>query len=246
MGMFDLIRSGGKRELVPVEVAPFDFTGICQASEELNKLQDEIGGGYFYTVKVPSGESRQFNFFAPGSEESESIDRFSGVIVNAQKFRVRYEGDTLGQPPVCYAPQGTYGKEAGSDEELLCAECPFSRPGTDKAGVGAACKDKVELQILNEGLCSVVVFKLPRQSAEAYRGYAKRLKIECGLEVHQVVTEFALELAYSCKGVKYYRVTFRTVGKLTEENAKISREFAGAFRPYLLLEAEKKEEVQNE
>ena len=247
MGMLELMRSGGaKREVIPVDVVPFNYRGICEAAEQLKQNREEIGGDYFYTVKVPSGEGSSFTVVPPGDGKKESVDTFSGVVVYSQKYRARYkDGAPLGSSPVCYAPLGTFGKAVESEEEMDCSECPFARIGTDSKGIGAACKDRIELRIMHEGLCAPIVFRLPRQSAEVWRGYANRLRIEHGLQPYQVITEFSLTEAVSSQGIKYSKISLRTVGRLDPENEKISREFAGTFRPYLLLEASRSEEITN-
>lgn len=176
-------------------------------------------------LKIPSAGSTFFEI------DEEPLKELQGVIVvhgpRHVYFDKEFEGDSA--PPRCSSRDGVQGiwnvdeQVEGEDGELTgeveiknCADCPYSKFGSDKNGRGKACKEKHQIYILLNGKPLPFSMMLPVSSVGVLNSYATSL-FNKGKFLNEVLTSFTLEKTTNKTGIVYSKIVMKKVRDLTED-----------------------------
>lgn len=198
-----------------------DFAVACmseKATEQLNGIKLELP-----QLKIPSAGS---TFFEVDEEPHKELQ---GVIVlhgpRHVYFDKEYEGDAT--PPRCSSRDGIQGmwsldEQIESEDDITgeveiknCADCPYSKFGSDKNGRGKACKEKHQIYILLNGKPLPFSLMLPVSSVGVLNAYATSL-FNKGKFLNEVLTSFTLEKTTNKTGIVYSKIVMKKVRDLTE------------------------------
>lgn len=186
-----------------------------KAAEQLNGIKLELP-----QLKIPSAGSTFFEV------DEEPLKELKGVIVLHGPRHVYFDKDFEGDsaPPKCSSRDGIQGiwnlDEQGEDatgevEIKNCADCPYSKFGSDKNGRGKACKEKHQIYILLDGKPLPFSMMLPVSSVGVLNAYATSL-FNKGKFLNEVLTSFTLEKTTNKTGIVYSKIVMKKVRDLTE------------------------------
>lgn len=219
----------------------FDISSAKGIYERIKKAQDSVGGRPTLKAKVGAGGVKVFTI-TNGSREI-VMERFQGVIIAHHKSNALFLSDdvnteNMNTPPICSSVDGITGIEHATGECRNCEHCPHNVFGT--SGKGKACKNMHLLYILVEGSPIPVTLSLPPTSLELWRNYALMDVAAAGLDMSEVVTEFALTNEVNSTGQKYSIVNFKLIGKVNEEVKEFCVNMGGAIEqgPRLAIAAD--------
>lgn len=166
-------------------------------------LEDNFGDeGFSPTdldrVTVPSGGGTSWDI-----PDEDPVRVISGVMIHRQNTRSMWfkkrgeDGDDDG-PPDCYSNDGKTGIGvfgAGSEDNPsgACADCPMNVYGssTTGSGNGKACKEQMQVYLLQPGSVLPLQVSLPPTSLKGFRKYMTRLASK-GKSYFAVVTSLSL------------------------------------------------------
>lgn len=201
-----------------------------KAAEQLAGIKLELP-----QLKIPSAGSTFFEV------DEEPLKELQGIIVlhgpRYVYFDKEYEGDST--PPRCSSRDGIQGiwnvdsdddsnevvdesgdvdfsNLTGEVEVKNCADCPYSKFGSDKNGRGKACKEKHQIYILLNGKPLPFSLMLPVSSVGVLNAYATSL-FNKGKFLNEVLTSFSLEKTTNKTGIVYSKIVMKKVRDLTEE-----------------------------
>lgn len=166
-------------------------------------LEDNFGDEGFSTadldrIKVPSGGGTSWEI--PDEDPTREV---SGVIVHKQPtrsfwFKKRGEDGEEDGPPDCYSDDakvgvGVFGPGSASNPSGECAECPMNVFGssTTGSGEGKACKEQMQLFLLQPESILPIQLSLPPTSLRPFKKYMTRLASK-GKSFMSVTTKFTL------------------------------------------------------
>lgn len=165
-------------------------------------------------------------------EGEQAVPHLDCVVVLAKDARVYWRGSMEeggGSPPDCRSDDAIVGRgDPGGD----CRTCPLAQFGSadDGEGAGQACKAIKLLFILRGEQILPEVVVLPPTSGKPAKQWLISL-LSAGARHTDVVTRIGLEKAQNKAGIKYSRATFKTLGKLTPEQAGRARAMQQALLP---------------
>ena len=173
-------------------------------------------------VTVPEGSGKYFVCSDDPEGNAAPINAFDGVILSAKYVNERWNskyGEAGGdKAPICQSEDGVSGWSEGC--EYVCKVCPYNRIGSG-GGNAKACRNTARLTVLCAGETLPWRVKVPTMSVANLTGYVARVLVPAGLSIDSVVTHFSLMKAVNSTGVTYSQIMFATVGKLSEENARL-------------------------
>ena len=166
-------------------------------------LEDNFGDEGFRVsdldrIKIPAGGGTFWEI--PDEDPAKVVE---GVIVHKQAtrsfwFKKRGEDGEDDGPPDCYSVDakvgnGAFGPESESNPSGLCKGCPMDEFGssTSGSGEGKACKEQMQVFLLQEGAVLPIQVSLPPTSLKNWRQYMTRLASK-GKSFMTVVTGFGL------------------------------------------------------
>lgn len=214
------------------DVAEFaiDLTEIKEVYTEILETQSELGGTILYRAKIPSGGGKAFDIETGDASSDVSVTSFAGVIVYDHSANAYFgEQDMSNTPPICSSLDGVIGFNTACGKSIACKGCPLNEYGTAKNGRGKACKNMRRLYIMTEGLPLPVILTLPPTSLTSFANYRLSSLAAKKLKPNEVVTEFSIEVDTNEDGIKYSKVLFNRLGKLSPEQAEIARYFSGCL-----------------
>ena len=189
-------------------------------------------------IKVPSGGGQAWDI--PDEDPARYIE---GVIVHKQPtrsfwFKGRGEGGEEDGPPDCYSPDskvgvGVFGPGSEANPTGECAGCPMNVFGSSDrgSGEGKACKEQMQLFILQQDAVLPIQLSLPPTSLRPFRKYMTRLASK-GKSFYAVVTRLALEVTKG-GGQTYSVVAPSKVGDLAPEEAAAARGYGSTIKGFL-------------
>jgi hypothetical protein len=178
------------------------------------------------TIKIPAGGGKIWS--VPSIEGEIETDQLLGIILGTQNCRAWWETAFAdsggGTPPSCASEDGLVGmgemgRGSAGNPSGLCADCPYSKFGSDIRALGQACKQISRVFFLMPDSAMPRVLCLPPTSLKNGRQYKLRLGGQ-GLIFHQVVTRVTLVDDKNKTGIKYSKAIFAMAGKLTAEQAE--------------------------
>lgn len=219
----------------------FDISSAKGIYERIKKAQDAVGGRPTLKAKVGAGGVKVFTI--TNGIKDIVMDKFRGVIIAHHKSNALFlshdeNTENMNTPPICSSVDGITGVVHETGECRDCESCPHNVFGT--AGKGKACKNMHRLYILVEGSPIPVTLSLPPTSLELWRNYALMDVAAAGLDMSEVVTEFALTNEVNSVGQKYSIVNFKLIGKVNEEVKEFCINMGGAIEqaPRLAIAAD--------
>lgn len=239
----------------PVLFATEGEGGIAQIIED-NFGDEGFSPSDLDRLKVPAGGGRAWDI--PDEAPAQFID---GVIIHKQPtrsfwFKARGEGGEEDTPPDCYSPDGKVGvgvfglpstRPEGSDPSVNpdgdCATCPMNVFGSSDrgSGEGKACKEQIQLYVLQEDAVLPIQISLPPTSLRPFKKYMTRLAAK-GKSYMAVVTRFALEVQKG-GGQTYSVVAPSKIADLQAEEAQAARAYGGTIRAHVDAAAKAREDL---
>jgi len=198
-------------------------------SVEENLSGDTLSEQDLQRIKIPAGAGGTFQVPSLGEDEYEK--EVTGTIIFQQNQNAywadEYTGDKI--PPTCSAKDGKHGVgDPGGD----CSTCIFNQWGSDKDGVGKACKNLKTLFIITEDNMLPLVISLPPTSLGNAKKYLLQLASK-GKVYWKVSTKLKLEKAKSQGGIEYMQVKMEWAGDLTPGDIKTLSEYRESILPVL-------------
>lgn len=200
---------------------PFSVPTLNErAAEQLNGIKME-----YPQLKIPAAGQLFFEV------DDEPVKEVTGVIVYHGPRNMYYATDFDGSnnPPDCSSNDGVTGyKRIEVDdgeaeyEKCNCAECEFSKFGSDRKGAGKACKEKHQLYVLCSGKLVPFSFLLPVSSTGVFNTYVTKL-FSRGKFVDEVLTSITLEKATSKSNIVYSKIILKCVRDLTPEECEVAQ-----------------------
>lgn len=168
-------------------------------------IEDNFGDEGFSTtdldrLTVPAGGGTTWEI--PDEDPTRVVE---GVIVHKQPtrsfwYRKRGEDGEDDGPPDCYSNDaktgiGAFGPGSVDNPTGACADCPMNVFGssTSGSGNGKACKEQMQLFMLQEGSVLPIQISLPPTSLRGFKKYMTRLASK-GKSFMTVVTAFSLKV----------------------------------------------------
>ena len=207
-----------ENKVVKVEdevMLPFNVPEFSErANEQLNGIKME-----FPQLKIPAAGQLFFEV------DEEPVKELVGVIVHhgprSQYYATDFDG--ANNPPDCSSNDGITGYKRVETEdgeadyiECKCADCAFSKFGSDRKGAGKACKEKHQLYLACSGRLVPFSFLLPVSSSGVFNTYVTKL-FSRGKFVDEVLTSISLEKATSKSNIVYSKVVLKCVRDLLPE-----------------------------
>lgn len=202
--------TGGGRELAVFDPTTSKFPAIFDDGEGgvAQILEDNFGDEGFSTtdldrLTVPSGGGTAWDI--PDEAPARTVE---GVVIHRQPtrsmwFKKRGEDGEEDGPPDCYSNDGkvgigVFGPGSDGNKSGVCAECPMNVFGssTTGSGTGKACKEQMQVFVLQEGSVLPIQISLPPTSLKPWRKYMTRLAAK-GKSYMSVVTGFTLSVEKS-------------------------------------------------
>lgn len=194
-------------------------------------------------IVIPSGGGLAWDI--PDEDPSRYVD---GVIVHRQPtrsfwFKGRGEDGEEDGPPDCYSGDakvgvGVFGPGSESNPSGACADCPMNVFGSSDrgSGNGKACKEQMQLFMLQEGGVLPIQLSLPPTSLKPFRKYMTRLASK-GKSYYAVVTRLGL-VKTTGGGQTYSVVEPQKLTELAPEEAAAARGYGVTMKHYLEAAAE--------
>ncbi len=151
-------------------------------------------------LTVPAGGGRAWDI--PDEDPAGFVE---GVIVHRQStrtfwFKKRGEDGVEDGPPDCSSPDarigiGVFGPGSADNPSGECAACPMNVFGssTSGSGNGKACKEQMQVFLLQKGAVLPIQVSLPPTSLRSWKKYMTRLASK-GKSYYSVVTRLGLEV----------------------------------------------------
>jgi len=189
-------------------------------------------------LKVPSGGGQAWDI--PDEDPQRFVD---GIIIHRQPtrsfwFAGRGEGGQEDTPPDCWSGDakvgnGVFGPGSTSNPTGACDTCPMNVFGSSDrgSGNGKACKEQMQIFMLQEGSILPVQVSLPPTSLKGFRKYMTRLASK-GKSYYAVVTRLGLEKVKG-GGQEYSVVEPSKVAELDPTEAQAARAFGDTIKSYL-------------
>lgn len=189
-------------------------------------------------LKVPSGGGTSWDI--PDEDPQRHVD---GIIIHRQPtrsmwFKGRGEGGEEDGPPDCWSGDakvgvGAFGPGSESNPTGACETCPMNVFGSSDrgSGNGKACKEQMQLFVLQEGSILPLQISLPPTSLKGFRKYMTRLASR-GKSYYAVLSRFSLEVQKG-GGQTYSVVVPSKVADLDPEEARAARAFGSTIKTYL-------------
>lgn len=194
-------------------------------------------------IVIPSGGGTAWE--VPDEDPSRYVE---GVIVHRQPtrsfwFKGRGEDGEEDGPPDCYSGDakvgvGVFGPGSESNPTGACATCPMNVFGSSErgSGNGKACKEQMQVFMLQEGGVLPIQLSLPPTSLKPFRKYMTRLASK-GKSYYAVITRLGL-LKTTGGGQTYSVVDPSKVGDLAPEEVAAARGYGVTMKMYLEQAAE--------
>ncbi len=239
----------------PVLFAQEGEGGITQVIED-NFGEEGFSPSDLDRLKVPAGGGRAWDI--PDEAPAQFID---GVVVHRQPtrsfwFKARGQDGEEDGPPDCYSPDskvgvGVFGlpstrpegADLTSNPNGECADCPMNVFGSSDrgSGNGKACKEQMQVYVLQEGAVLPIQISLPPTSLRPWKKYMTRLAAK-GKSYMAVVTRFGLEVEKG--GGQTYSVVVPTkVADLEPEEAAAARVYGSTIRAHVDAAAKAREDL---
>lgn len=239
----------------PVLFAQEGEGGIAQVIED-NFGEEGFSPSDLDRLKVPSGGGTAWDI------PDEAPARFvEGVVIHRQPtrsfwFKKRGEDGEEDGPPDCYSPEakigvGVFGvlesRPEGADPTINpsgeCATCPMNVFGssTTGSGNGKACKEQMQVYLLQEEAVLPIQLSLPPTSLRGWKKYMTRLASK-GKSYMAVVTKFGLEVEKG-GGQTYSVVVPSKVRDLEPEEAAAARAYGSTIRAHVEAAAAAREDL---
>lgn len=204
-------------------------TGIAQVLAD-NFGDDGFSAGDLDRVTVPSGGGLAWDI--PDEDPERYIE---GVIVHKQPtrsfwFKKRGEDGEEDGPPDCASADakigiGVFGAGSQANPTGECANCPMNVFGssTSGSGNGKACKEQMQVFLLQPGSVLPLQVTLPPTSLRGFRKYMTRLASKA-VPFYAVTTKFGLKVEKG--GGQTYSVVIPEKGEtLRPEEAAAARSY---------------------
>jgi hypothetical protein len=239
----------------PVLFAQEGEGGVAQIIED-NFGEEGFSPSDLDRLKVPAGGGRAWDI--PDEAPAQHID---GVVIHRQPtrsfwFKKRGEDGEEDGPPDCYSPDakvgvGVFGqpdtRPEGADLTVNptgeCAGCPMNVFGssTSGSGNGKACKEQMQVYVLQEEAVLPIQISLPPTSLRPWKKYMTRLAAK-GKSYMAVVTRFGLEVEKG-GGQTYSVVTPSKIADLQPEEAAAARAYGATIRAHVEAAARAREDL---
>lgn len=189
-------------------------------------------------LKVPAGGGRAWDI--PDEAPAQTVD---GIIIHKQPtrsfwFKKRGEDGEDDGPPDCYSPNGkvgvgVFGPGSESNADGECAGCPMNVFGssTSGSGNGKACKEQMQVFLLQPDAILPMQVSLPPTSLRGFRKYMTRLASK-GKSYYSVITSFGLEVQKG-GGQTYSVVVPSKTADLEPAEAQAARAYGTTIRGFL-------------
>lgn len=189
-------------------------------------------------VKIPSGGGRAWDI-----PDEDPVAAIEGVIIAKQPtrsfwFKKRGEDGEDDGPPDCYSGDGkvgigSFGAGSEANPTGACADCPMNVFGssTSGSGEGKACKEQMQVFLLQSDAVLPLQVSLPPTSLRPFRKYMTRLAAK-GKSYMSVVTRFGLEVTKG-GGQTYSVVAPTKVTDLSPEEAAAARSYGATIKSFL-------------
>lgn len=204
-----------------------DFSDLKDDYREIAEAQAETGVTVSFRAKLPSSGGKVFEILTGDETTDFTTPDFTGVIVKVERCNARFEGDGLGNPPVCASYDGIDGVEVETGECHKCEVCPHNKYGTAVKGRGKACKNMIRLWVLVPGLSIPVLVTLPPTSLSAWTNYRILVRTQFRTSFSKVSTRFSLATQANKSGHKYPVVKLSVVGSVPAEQQEFIEYVAG-------------------
>lgn len=206
-------------------------------------IEDNFGDDGFSVadldrIKVPSGGGTSWDI--PDEDPRRTVE---GIIIHKQPtrsfwFKKRGEDGEDDGPPDCYsvdakAGVGAFGPGSESNPTGACATCPMNVFGssTSGSGNGKACKEQMQVFLLQPEAILPLQLSLPPTSLKGFRKYMTRLASK-GKSFYAVITSFGLEVQKG-GGQTYSVVVPSKITDLPPEEAGAARAYGSTIRGFL-------------
>ena len=204
----------------------------AEAIDELNQPGEALTLADLKVLRVPGPGSIRFTVegvpMAPGDEGPKSVMGIALEMKTPRRFYdKKYDGKS-DDPPDCFSPDGMQGygtiaTQFGGD----CSSCPMDEWGSvvrvdpDSKSAGKACKEYLEVFILEPDEILPTVLVVPVTSRKIVRNYFRRLVGKGGRI--GVVTEFSLVDTKTKSGQQVSVITPRKLASITRETKALAR-----------------------
>ena len=180
----------------------------------------------FQQIKFPTSGSK--SFVVSGLSGDETVEHLEGVVIFHHAARAYWHtAFSGGNLPDCSSRDGVVGI---GDPGGACARCPYNQWGSRANGPGKACKDMRRLVILRSGEMMPIILTLPPTSLRPFNDYAGNL-LRVKVSIRGVLTRIGLIITKNAGGIAYSQATFRSVGKLGEDDLVAIRALAEVMTP---------------
>ncbi len=161
-------------------------------------LQENLGGEQiaarelFFTAKIPSGGSTEFEMVDSEGEET-TTKEIKGIILHIghtrSYHRAKYSDPDADPIPNCSSEDGIVGiGEPGGD----CSSCPLNEYGTAENKRAKACCEYKPLYMLTPGIARPIAVRISPGSFKALNNHLINLSMS-GVQKHQVETVISLK-----------------------------------------------------
>lgn len=222
---------------------PALFVGAGEGGSIAEVIEDNFGDEGFSVsdldrVKIPAGGGLTWE--VPDEEPTRSI---AGIIIHKQAtrsfwFKKRGENGEDDGPPDCYSVDakvgvGSFGPGSEGNPSGACGDCPMNVFGSSTSGSGAgkACKEQMQVFVLQPDAVLPLQLSLPPTSLRGFRRFMTRLASK-GKSYYSVVTGFGLEVTKS-GGQTYSTVVPSKIADLSREEAQAARDYGQTIRTFL-------------
>lgn len=182
-------------------------------------------------IKAPTGGLTAFS--VPSLTGDEIQKELTGIILDYTTPRAYWDTpDPIeGTPPICYSLDSVI-----SHERKPCSQCPFNTFGSKDGDSNAkACKESVELYLLQPDSIMPIVVRIPVSSKILFQKYLIRL-VSKMIPICGVVTKITLTKATNKTGQAYAQFNFEAVKLLEDSETNGARAFGQKFREILTVE----------
>lgn len=193
-----------------------------------NLKKQPLSTQMFDVIKSPSGGSTVFS--VPGISGEETAKELTGIILDYSMPRAYWEtpDPVEGTPPACFSNDSII-----SHNGKACAACPFNDFGSRNGDSNAkACKEAVMIFLLRPENIMPVIVRIPVSSKLRFQRYMTRL-IGRMMPLSSVVTRITLEKTTNRTGQPYSLFNFEVVCKLSADEARSAKMFAGQFMEFM-------------